>query len=152
MSRIPLGPVLFDSSAYIRFFREGAYPWLASDGELFQRTILSAVVAAELYAGTRSPEEKVQLDRLCLAHEALGNFSSPIRESWLQAGLMMGRYARRYGSLRAADHFRDVLIALEAVENAATLMTENARDFLRWQRLLLASGKRLKMVDLRRLA
>jgi predicted nucleic acid-binding protein len=99
MSRIPRGPVLFDASVYIRFIREGAYPWLGSDGQLFQRTILTAVVAAELYAGTRSAEEKVQLDSLCLAHGTLGNFSSPKRESWLEAGQMMGRYARRYGSL-----------------------------------------------------
>jgi len=39
-------------SIYIRFSRGEKYSWLGEDARLFQRTILTAVVAAELYAGT----------------------------------------------------------------------------------------------------
>jgi predicted nucleic acid-binding protein len=46
--------------------------------------------------------------------------------------------------------FRDILIALEAAKNAATLVTENARDFLRWQKLLRPTGRDLRLFDLRK--
>ena len=49
-----------------------------------------------------------------------------------------------------ADHFRDVLIALEAAEHHATLITENASDFLRWQKLFRSAGKGLAVFDLRK--
>ncbi len=148
MTAIPRGPLLFDTSAYIRFFREGAYAWLAEDPGLFKRSILTVVVAAELFAGARSVEEKQALDDLCLAHRSLGSLSSPPAESWIVAGVLLGRYARVYGQLRMADHFRDVLIALEAARHRATLMTENTLDFLRWRRLLRSSGENLKISDL----
>jgi predicted nucleic acid-binding protein len=149
VSTIPGGPVLFDTSAYIRQIREQAYPWVSQDRKLFQRTVLSVVVACELYAGARSVEDKRALDGLCGAHRALGNLSCPGEDLWLQAGTLLCRYARLHGELRLTDHFRDVLIALEAVKKGATLMTENARDFQRWQGLLRAGGQRLRLFDLR---
>lgn len=148
MTPIPRGLLVFDTSAYIRFFHQNAASWLATRRGRFEQTILTAVVAAELYAGTRSAEEKQAVDELCLAHRSLGNFSSPSAELWLEAGVLLGRYARIYGSLRMADHFRDVLIALEASNNGATLMTENARDFRRWQKLLRSTGRNLRVFDL----
>lgn len=148
MMPIPRGRLLFDTSAYIRFFHQNAPSWLAIRRSRFERTILTAVVAAELYAGTRSTEEKQAVDELCLAHRSLGSFSSPSAELWLEAGVLLGRYARIYGNLRMADHFRDVLIVLEAANNGATLMTANARDFRRWQKLLRSTGRNLRMFDL----
>jgi hypothetical protein len=94
-------------------------------------------------------EDKHALDGLCGAHRALGNLSCPGEDLWLQAGTLLCRYARLHGELRPADHFRDVLIALEAVRSGATLMTENARDFQRWEALLRAAGHRLRVFDLR---
>ena len=70
-------------------------------------------------------------------------------EVWLEAGRMLGRYARLYGSVRMADHFRDGLIALEAAKQRATLVTENARDFSRWKMLLRATGRALVVLDSR---
>jgi predicted nucleic acid-binding protein len=151
VNAIPGGPVLFDTSAYIRQIREQAYPWLARDRKLFQRSVLSVVVASELYAGTRSVEDKRALDGLCGAHRALGNLSCPGEDLWLQAGTLIRRYSRLRGEVRLSDHFRDVLIALEAVKNGATLMTENAQDFHRWQGLLRGAGQRLRVFDLRAL-
>jgi predicted nucleic acid-binding protein len=151
VSAISEGPVLFDSSAYIRQIREQTYPWLSQDRKLFKRTVLSVVVASELYAGTRSVEDKRALDGLCDAHRALGNLSCPGEDLWRQAGTLLCRYARLHGELRLIDHFRDVLIALETVKNGATLMTENAQDFHRWQGLLRGTGQRLRVFDLRAL-
>jgi hypothetical protein len=71
MSSLPTGLLLFDTGIYIRFSRGEKYPWLGEDARIFQRTILTAVVAAELYAGTHSQQEKRALDELCQAHRAL---------------------------------------------------------------------------------
>jgi hypothetical protein len=45
-------------------------------------------------------------------------------------------------------HFRDLLIALEAAQAGATLVTENARDFARWKSLLASTRKTLKLLDI----
>jgi hypothetical protein len=54
MSSLPTGLLLFDTGIYIRFSRGEKYPWLGEDARIFQRAILTAVVAAELYAGAHS--------------------------------------------------------------------------------------------------
>jgi predicted nucleic acid-binding protein len=44
-------------------------------------------------------------------------------------------------------HIRDLLIALEAAQAGATLVTENARDFARWKSLLASTRKTLKLFN-----
>jgi hypothetical protein len=62
MTPLPAGLLLFDTGIYIRFSRGEDYFWLGEDAGVFQRTILTAVVAAELYAGTHEHREKSTLD------------------------------------------------------------------------------------------
>jgi predicted nucleic acid-binding protein len=45
-------------------------------------------------------------------------------------------------------HFRDLLIAQEAAQAGATLVTENVRDFARWKSLLASTRKTLKLFKL----
>ncbi len=146
MNPLPSGLLLFDSSVYIRYIRSGWYPWLFETENLVLRTMLTVVVAAELYAGARSREDKKELDIVWRRHQYLGMLSCPPPETWLLAGVLLERYARLYGGLRYADHFRDILIALEASRHRATLVTENATDFLRWRRLLKRSGVNLEVL------
>ena len=143
----PSGRLLFDTSVYIRYFRDGTPAWVAEDRATVQRSILTVVVAAELYAGTRDAEDKRRLDLLCHWHRALGTLSHPDETSWLDAGVLLGRYARVYGGLRMVDHVRDVLIALEASRHSATLVTENTHDFLRWQKLFRSTGRTLRLLS-----
>jgi predicted nucleic acid-binding protein len=145
MMALPAGPLLFDTGIYIRFTRGESYPWLGEDARVFQRTVLTAVVAAELYAGTRDRREKRILDELCRAHSALDNFSSPPAAAWIEAGILLRRARAAFGQLEVARHFRDVLIALEAARAGATLVTENAGDFMRWRSLLRSANRRLKV-------
>jgi predicted nucleic acid-binding protein len=152
MNSPPSGLLLFDTCAYIRNIRFGSYAWLTDDDALFLRTVLTVVVAAELYAGARSSEDKKDLDTVCRRHQMLGMLSCPPSDTWVLAGVLLQRYARLHGDIRYADHFRDALIALEACRHDATVLTENARDFLRWGRLLRSAGKTLKVFELRRLA
>jgi predicted nucleic acid-binding protein len=91
MSSPPAGLLLFDTGIYIRFSRGEKYLWLGEDARIFQRTILTAVVAGELYAGTHSQQEKRALDELCQAHRALGHFFSPPGSARVDAGILIRR-------------------------------------------------------------
>jgi predicted nucleic acid-binding protein len=145
MIPLPAGLLLFDTGIYIRFSRGEDYLWLSEDAGVFQRTILTAVVAAELYAGTHDHREKRTVDELCRAHHALGHFSSPPAAAWIEAGILLRRARSAYGQIDFVHHFRDLLIAAEAVRARATLVTENAGDFARWRTLLASSRKILKL-------
>ena len=145
MTSLPPGPLLFDTGIYIRFNRGEDYSWLGDDAGIFQRTVLTAVVAAELCAGTHDRQEKRALDELCRAHNALGHFSTPPAAAWIETGVLLRRARSAYGQVNFAHHFRDLLIALEAVRAGATLVTENVRDFARWKSLLGSSRRSLRM-------
>jgi predicted nucleic acid-binding protein len=147
MSPLPVGPLLFDTGIYIRFSRGEAYAWLGEDARVFQRTILTAVVAAELYAGARDHREKRALDELCRAHRSLGHLASPPAAMWVEAGILLRRARSAFGQMDFVHHFRDLLIALEAARVGATLVTENLRDFVRWRVLLSSTQKTLKLFD-----
>ena len=147
MSPLPAGLLLFDTGIYIRFSRGENYRWLGQDAGIFQRTILTTVVAAELYAGTRDQREKRILDELCRAHHSLGHFSCPSAAAWVETGVLLRRARKAYGQMEFARHFRDLLIALEAARSEATLVTQNIRDFQRWKSLLTSSRQALKLFD-----
>ena len=147
MISLPTGPLMFDTGIYIRFSRGENYLWLGEDARVFQRTILTAVVAAELYAGTHSHREKRALDELCQAHRALGRFSSPSAASWVDTGILLRRARSVFGQVDFVRHFRDLLIAVEAAGARATLVTENIGDFARWRSILSSAKKTLKLFN-----
>jgi predicted nucleic acid-binding protein len=147
MNALPNGPLLLDTGIYIRSARGEDYDWLTEDDQVFIRTILSTVVAAELYAGTRDHREKHVLDELCRAYHALGHLSTPPASAWINSGILLRRAWNTFGRMHFAHHFRDVLIAEEAVRAGATLVTENVKDFERWKALLAAGRRTLKLFD-----
>lgn len=145
MTKLPAGLLLFDTGIYIRFSRGEGYLWLGEDAGVFQRTVLTAVVAAELYAGTHDYREKRTLDELCRAHRALGHFSSPPAAAWVETGILLRRARSVFGKMDFVRNFRDLLISVEAMRVGATLVTENLRDFTRWKSLLASTRKSLKL-------
>lgn len=147
MTALPTGPLLFDTGIYIRLSRRENYVWLCEDPQIFRRTILTAVVASELYAGTRDYREKRALDELCRAHRDRGHFSSPTSAAWIDTGILLRRVRGVFGQMDFVHHFRDLLIAVEAVHAGATLVTENVVDFARWRSLLASARKTLKLFN-----
>jgi len=79
--------------------------------------------------------------------EPFGHFSSPPAAAWIDAGILLRRARSAYGQMDFVRHFRDLLIALEAAQVGATLVTENARDFARWKSLLASTRKTLKLLS-----
>ena len=146
MSQLPAGQLL-DTGIYIRAGRGEDYAWLSEDSHVFQRTILTAVVAAGFYAGSRDCREKQALDDLRRAHYSSGQFPSPPAAAWVEAGILLRRARSTFGEMDFLHHFRDLLIALEAARVGATLATKNARDFARWKSLFVSTKRTLRLFD-----
>jgi predicted nucleic acid-binding protein len=72
--------VLFDTSMYIPYLRGEAYSGLIETTGRSGRVRLSAVVLSELYAGTRSPQDKTDLDVVSRAYQSLGFLVVPAVE------------------------------------------------------------------------
>jgi hypothetical protein len=77
----------------------------------------------------------------------LGHFSSPLGSAWIDAGILRRRSRSTFGQVDFASHFRDLLIASEALQTGATLVTENSRDFARWKSLFASGRKTLKLFN-----
>jgi predicted nucleic acid-binding protein len=101
---------------------------------------LSSVVLAELYAGTRSPEDRLILDRIATAMRRVDRFLTPDDGDWIRAGRLIARQVRLHGALRPRDHLADVLILVSAARLRGVVVTVNLRHFEAWRRLALAAG------------
>ncbi len=104
------------------------------------RTWLSSVVVAELYAGTRSPQDALVLDRIVAAMRRVGRELTPSEGDWARAGRLIARRIRLSGGLRPRDHLADVLILVSAARLGGVVVTANVRHFQAWVRLASASG------------
>lgn len=100
----------------------------------------SSVVMAELYAGTRSRDDQLILDRIQLVMRRVGRLLTPDHSDWIRAGRLMARRVRLQGDLRPRDHLADVLILVSAARLQGTVITANIRHFEAWRRLALAAG------------
>jgi predicted nucleic acid-binding protein len=101
---------------------------------------LSAVVVAELYAGTRSADDALFLDRIVAAMQRVGRMLIPTEADWARAGRLIARRIRLQGELRPRDHLADVLILVSAARLNGAVITANLRHFEAWGRLANAAG------------
>lgn len=101
---------------------------------------LSSVVLAELYAGTRSPGDRLILDRIAVAMRRRDRLLTPDDEDWIRAGRLIARQIRLHGTLRPRDHLADVLILISAARLGGVVVTANLKHFEAWRRLAVAAG------------
>jgi predicted nucleic acid-binding protein len=121
MIPLPAGLLLFDTGIYIRLSRGEDYLWLGEDARVFKRTILTAVVAAELYAGTRDHRQKRVLDELCQAHRALGHFSPPPAAAWIDTGILLRRARSAFGQMDFVRHLGMISASKQEATRAGNL-------------------------------
>lgn len=133
-------PAVFDTSVYIPYLRGEAYTALIERAVQAGRVRLSAVVLGELYAGTRSPQDKVDLDVVTRVYQSLGFLVAPSVYDWVRAGQGIRRYRELYGAVKPREHLNDILILLSG---AAVVVTENAKPFARWAALLRRMGSKV---------
>jgi predicted nucleic acid-binding protein len=114
------------------------------------RVRLSAVVIAELYAGTHSARDKADLDAVVRAYRSLGFLLEVVSEDWIRGGQAIRRYARLYGHIEPREHLNDLLILASSGRIRAQVMTENSAAFVRWAALLRRMGCPVRVAGIRR--
>jgi predicted nucleic acid-binding protein len=126
-------PVLFDSSIYITALRTGneaalMLKRLATNSPVW----LSSVVLEELYAGI-APRSRHVLERLERDFERAKRMLVPNLNDWTQTGKVLARLAARYDCEQIGQGrlTNDALIAMSAGRSGVTVITANARDFMR---------------------
>jgi predicted nucleic acid-binding protein len=101
---------------------------------------LSAVVTAELYAGTRSRAEARLVDEIIDAFASIERLLTPAGREWAVAGRLIGRRSRLYGDLRPRDHLADVLIVVSAARIKGEVVSANLEHMEQWVQLARRSG------------
>ncbi len=101
---------------------------------------LSAVVLAELYAGTRAPEEAHQLDRFAAHAQLGGRLLVPDVQDWTTAGHLLCRRRRSHGALRPRADLADLLIVLSAARIQGEVLTANVDHMDAWVELARRAG------------
>jgi predicted nucleic acid-binding protein len=124
--------VIFDTNVYVAALREGLNgPSFERLQQAAPRTVLAAVVGAELRAGALDDAGMTIVADLLRRFERLGRIVVPTAGTWTDAGDTLARISRREPALRPKLRalWNDALIALSARQIGATLVTENLRDF-----------------------
>jgi predicted nucleic acid-binding protein len=129
-----------DTSVLIHVIRDPT-AWPTFEQALVSgRLWLSSVVVAELYAGTRSREDALLVNRIAAAMQRTGRLLTPTLEEWTHTGRLMARRIRLHGALRPRDHLADVLILVSAARLHGAVVTANVRHFAVWARLASRAG------------
>lgn len=101
---------------------------------------LSVIVAQELRAGIRRPQDRKALEKHLLnVFERAHRTITPSPAAWHRSGDLLADMARKDGLeiARISQSFaNDVLLALSCREAGCLLVTDNARDFLRIRRFV----------------
>lgn len=140
MNRKPRKYVL-DTNLFVDGFRDpAANAQLQRFHELFGPfEYMSAVVAAELRAGTRSTTDLHRLERwIILPFERRARLVTPSYRAWSTAGDALSALARHEGLVLATvskAFFNDLLIATSCREAGIVVVTRNVRDFERIARV-----------------
>lgn len=133
-------PEILDTTVFIDTIRD-PLRWPAFERALCSRRVwLSSVVAAELYAGTRGPDDAAQVDRIVIAMRGVDRLLTPTSGEWARAGRLIGRAVRLRGALRPRDHLADVLIVVSAARLGGVVVSANERHMRPWVRLARAAG------------
>jgi predicted nucleic acid-binding protein len=142
--------VLFDTSVYIPYLRAEAYSTLIGQAVRAHQVLLSAVVVAELYTGTRSPRDKADLDMILRGYQSLGLVVAPNADDWARAGQVIRRHRSHYGEIEPREHSNDVLILVSSGRVGAEVVTENVKHFSRWASLLRRMGVSTRIREVHR--
>ena len=98
----------------------------------------SVIVAQELLAGVRRPQDRKALERHVLkVFTRAGRMLTPSADAWRRSGDLLSAMARQEGLeiARISKAFaNDVLLALSCREAGCVLVTDNERDFQRIRR------------------
>ncbi len=129
--------ILFDTSIYISFLREGKTLNFFLDHPSYS-IYLSMVVLQELYAGATDPFTLKKLDQFYHTLKKYHRILIPTEEDWKECGTTLSKIGKTYGfeSIKKSRLVNDVLIALGCQNTQIPLMTANLKDFKMIQKVL----------------
>jgi predicted nucleic acid-binding protein len=132
--------VLFDTNIYLRVLHSDSYERQHHDrfARFAPRTYLCSVVAAELYAGAHTAQDIRLVDHVLAPYLKVGRVVFPRHNDWVEMGKAAANIVRQAPSYRSKLPAleNDILIALSAKRSGATLVSENAADFVLIQRFV----------------
>jgi predicted nucleic acid-binding protein len=131
-------PVVPDTTAFVDAIRRSHQPFF--DAVRRGRVWLCAVVACELYAGTRSADEARLVDRLVRGAAEAQRLLVPTAAEWARSGRLIARRVRTQGALRPRDHLADVLIVVSAARVLGEVLTANRQHLEPWAELARRGG------------
>lgn len=101
---------------------------------------LSVIVAQELRAGIKGPDDRKALERNVLTlFERTNRIIAPSADAWHRSGDVLAAMAAEEGLelARLSKAFgNDILLAISCRESGCILITENERDFARIRRFV----------------
>jgi predicted nucleic acid-binding protein len=136
-------PLVFDTSIFVQLIRGRRDPNRVLDLFTEGQTYLSAVVAQELWAGTRNRDDADDLTLIVRGFERLGMVLTPRYVDWVLAGRLLQRFGRLYGAVAPRDDANDVLVILSASQVEGTVLTANLRHMDRWARMARRAGRQV---------
>lgn len=94
---------------------------------------LSAVVLEELYAGAAATKPRKTVEKLEQDFEKVERLLVPLQSDWTLAGKVLNKIGQKYGfeNIGKAKLTNDNLIAMNAARNGMTLLTTNAKNFVK---------------------
>jgi len=136
---------VFDTSVFIQVIRGRLEDRTILDHAYPGQAYLCAVVAHELWAGTRDRADAESLGQLLRGFERLGDVLTPTYGDWTLAGRLLEQYQHRFGKLTPSEHAHDVLIVLCASQVGGTVITANPRHMERWARWARRAGRQVRV-------
>lgn len=133
---------VLDTQLFINAFRD---PVVNGELQQFHRAFspfehLSVIVAQELRAGVKRPQDRKTLERNVLkVFQQANRTIAPSADAWHRSGDLLADMARQEGLeiARVSKSFaNDVLLALSCREAGCVLVTDNERDFQRIRRFV----------------
>lgn len=107
----------------------------AADG-----TYISVVALTELYVGTRTREDALDLDALYWVARRTNRLITPIEADWRWVGRLVNRWSRLRGAIELGDHLADALIVVSAARVQADVVSANSRHIAVWVELARRAG------------
>ena len=138
-------PEVLDSSVLIPYFARGRFRGEVIQTATVAQSWLSSLVALELYAGTRSQEEKRVLDRFRTSFELRHRVLTPAHSDHVLAGQLLNRRRRLLGDMEACQHVVDVLIVLSASQVSGTVVTANVDHLEGWAAMARRAGRDVRV-------
>jgi predicted nucleic acid-binding protein len=132
-------PQVPDSTVLVNLIRRGGLRHFVrrlADGDVR----MSVVVLSELYAGTRSRAEAIQLNEIVVVARGSGNLLTPLEADWIEVGRLMNRWSRLRGAIEPSDHLADALIVVSAARISGDVVSANQRHMAGWVSLARRSG------------